>query len=150
VSNDDKTNIPGRTPLAPGLGRTTSTSADWESPELNFSSRHNLFAAFAGMTALALGIGASPALAMPAHPWEAIADHYTTLQKANAVAAQARSRGVKTVIQVNGPGKIEVEYANGFATRPPAAAVCAKVKSKGLPCRLGQEAHGVPKAWGHP
>jgi hypothetical protein len=116
--------------------------------ELTSSGRTTIFATVAA-AALVLGIGASPALAVPAHPWEAIAGHYTTLQKADAVATQARRQGVRTVVQVNGPQKIEVEYANGFATRPPAEAVCAKVKSKGLPCHVGQEAHGVPKAWGH-
>ena len=36
------------------------------------------------------------------------------------------------------------------ATAPlgPAAALCLKVKAKGLPCTVGVEQHGVPKEWG--
>ena len=95
------------------------------------------------------GIGAPPALAWPAHPWEATSPHYTSRHKADSVAARARREGVKTVIQVIGPHNIEVEYANGFATSHPAKMVCAKVKAKGLPCIVEQEGHGVPKEWGH-
>jgi hypothetical protein len=38
------------------------------------------------------------------------------------------------------------------ATAPlgPAAALCQKVKAKGLPCNIGMEEHGVPKEWGKP
>ena len=43
---------------------------------------------------------------------------------------------------------IEVEYGNGWSTPGPAAALCAKVKARGLPCQVGQEYHGVPKEWG--
>jgi hypothetical protein len=95
------------------------------------------------------GIGASPALASPAHPWEATSPHYTSRHKADSVAAQARRKGVKTVIQVIGPHNIEVEYGNGFATSHPAHVVCGRVKSKGLPCTVEQEDHGVSKGWRH-
>jgi hypothetical protein len=106
-----------------------------------------LFTLAAAAAALALGASASPAFAAQAHPYEAIAGHYTTMQQANAVADHARSKGFRTVVQVNGPKKIEVEYGNGYATPGPALALCAKVKAKGLPCKLGQEQHGVPAAW---
>jgi len=111
-----------------------------------FSPR-KLFALAAATAALALGAPASPAMAAPAHPYEAIAGHYTTMQQANAVADKARSKGFKVVVQVNGPKKIEVEYGNGYSTPGPALALCDKVKAKGLPCKLGQEQHGVSAAW---
>jgi hypothetical protein len=114
-----------------------------------FNSR-NLFALVAAATAaLPLGVVATPAGAAPSHPYEAIAGHYATLKQANAVADQARRKGVRTVVQVNGPGKNEVEYGNGYATPGPARALCSKVKAKGLPCLVGQEGHGVPSAWAH-
>ena len=50
-------------------------------------------------------------------------------------------------LQPNRPGHIEVEYGNGWSTPGPAAALCAKVKARGLPCQVGQEYHGVPKEW---
>ena len=62
---------------------------------------------------------------------------------------QAKAKGFRTVVQVNGPRKIEVEYGNGYATPAPALALCKKVTAKGLPCHLGQEEHGVPAAWKH-
>jgi len=96
---------------------------------------------------LALLGAATPAVAASARPYEAIAGHYTTMQQANAVAAQAKAKGFRTVVQVNGPKRIEVEYGNGYTTPAPALALCGKVKAKGLPCKLGQEMHGVPAAW---
>jgi len=111
-------------------------------------SLNRLLASTAG-AALALVVAAAPALAAPAHPYEAIAGHYATMKQANAVAAQAKAKGFRTVVQVNGPRKIEVEYGNGYATPAPALALCKKVTAKGLPCHLGQEEHGVPAAWKH-
>lgn len=104
---------------------------------------------------LGLGAAASPAFAKtpkarPGHPYEAIAGHYPTLQQANAVAARARAKGFKAVVQPNRPGHIEVEYGNGWTTPGPAQALCQKVKAKGLPCNVGVEQHGVPKEWGKP
>ncbi len=113
------------------------------------SSPRKLFALAATTAALALAAPAAPAVAAPAHPYEAIAGHYTTMKQANAVADKARSKGFKVVVQVNGPKKIEVEYGNGYATPGPALALCKKVKAKGLPCKLGQEQHGVPSEWKH-
>jgi len=113
------------------------------------SSPRQRLALCAAIAALGLGAMAPPALAGPAHPYEAIAGHYPTLKQANAVAAQAKKKGFRTVVQVNGPKKIEVEYGNGYATPGPALALCSKVKAKGLPCKLGQEEHGVPAAWKH-
>jgi hypothetical protein len=117
---------------------------------LTVSRARSRFAAATATAALALAIGASPALAAPAHPWEATTPHYTSRQKADSVAAQAHHQAIKTVIHVIDPHNIEVEYANGFPTRHPADAVCAKVQSKGLPCMVEREGHGVPKGWGHP
>jgi len=102
---------------------------------------------------LLLGAAGSAALAKspkagPGHPYEAIAGHYPTLRQANAVAARARAKGFKAVVQPNRPGHIEVEYGNGWTTPGPAAALCQKVKAKGLPCAVGVEQHGVPKEWG--
>lgn len=111
-----------------------------------FSPR-KLLALAATTAALALGAPAPAAVAAPTHPYEAIAGHYTTMEQANAVADKARSKGFRAVVQVNGPRKIEVEYGNGYATPGPALALCDKVKAKGLPCKLGQEQHGVPAAW---
>jgi hypothetical protein len=102
----------------------------------------------AATAALVLGLGASPALAS-SHPWEATSPHYTSRQQADSVAARAHHSGVQTVIHVIGPHNIEVEYANGFPSRHPAEAVCAKVQSRGLPCRVEREGHGVPNGWGH-
>jgi hypothetical protein len=97
---------------------------------------------------LVIGGAASPAVAKSkALPYEAIAGHYPTLARAQAVAAKAKAKGFATVVQKNRPGHIEVEYGNGWATPGPAAALCAKVKAKGLPCIVGQEHHGVPKEW---
>jgi hypothetical protein len=104
----------------------------------------------AATATLVLGIGASPALAEGSHPWEATSPHYTSRQQADSVAARGQHSGVKTVIQVIDPHDIEVEYANGFPTRHPAEAVCAKIRSKGLPCKVEREGHGVPKGWEHP
>jgi hypothetical protein len=98
--------------------------------------------------ALSFGLGAAPAMAWPAHPWEATSPHYTSREKANAVAAAAKRKGVRTVLHVIGPHNIEVEYANGFANPRPADKVCAQVKAKGLPCIVEQEGHGVPTGWG--
>ena len=107
-----------------------------------------LLAIAAATAGLVLGVASSPAEAKPpAHPYEAIAGHYPTLKQANAVAARGRSKGFRAVVQVNRPGHIEVEYGNGYATPGPAAALCAKVKAKGLPCKVGQEQHGVPAEW---
>jgi hypothetical protein len=104
---------------------------------------------------LVLGAAASPAVAKPpahpkspARPYEAIAGHYPTLAQAQAVAAKAKAKGVRTVIQRNRPGHIEVEYGNGWSTPGPAEALCKKIRAKGLPCEVGQEYHGVPKEWG--
>jgi hypothetical protein len=108
-----------------------------------------VFTLAAATATLVVGIGASPALAASWDPWEATSPHYTGRQQADSVAAGAHHSGVKTVIQVIDPHNIEVEYANGFPTRHPADAVCAKVQSKGLPCKLEREGHGVPKGWGH-
>ena len=102
----------------------------------------------AAAAALSLGLGAAPAVAWPAHPWEATTPHYTSMAKAKTVAAEAKRKGVRTVIHDMGPHNIEVEYANGFETRHPAEVVCARVKAKGLPCKVEQEGHGVPKGWG--
>lgn len=88
-----------------------------------------------------------PAPPPPAHPWEATSPHLTSQGQADSVAAQAGRKGLRTIIQVIGRNNIEVEYANGFATRPPAQAVCAHVKADGLACITEQEFHGVPKAW---
>jgi hypothetical protein len=96
---------------------------------------------------LAVAVPASPAFAT-ARPYEAIAGHYPTLAQAQAVANRAKAKGVRTVIQKNRPGHIEVEYGNGWSTPGPAAALCRKIKAKGLPCQVGQEYHGVPKEWG--
>jgi hypothetical protein len=93
--------------------------------------------------ALVLGMAASPSLAVPAHPWEATSPHFTSRREADAVAAQAQRKGLRTVIQVISSNNIEVEYGNGFATQPPADAVCAKVKSNGLACSTQQEFHGA-------
>jgi len=119
------------------------------------SPRKLFSAAVLAAAAMPLGLGAagSPALARaakagPGHPYEAIAGHYPTLQQANAVAARARAKGFKAVVQPNRPGHIEVEYGNGWTTPGPAAALCQKVKAKGLPCTVGVEQHGVPKEWG--
>ena len=99
--------------------------------------------------ALVLGAAAAPAVAKgPARPYEAIAGHYPTLAQAQAVANRAKAKGVRTVIQKNRPGHIEVEYGNGWSTPGPAAALCKKIKAKNLPCQVGQEYHGVPKEWG--
>jgi hypothetical protein len=111
--------------------------------------RRGVFTLAAATATLLFGIGASPALAASSHPWEATSPHYTSRQQADSVAARAQPRGVKTVIQVISPHNIEVEYANGFPNRHPAEAVCAKVQSKGLPCRVEREGHGVPPGWGH-
>ena len=98
---------------------------------------------------LVLGLPAAPAVAKgPARPYEAIAGHYPTLAQAQAVANRAKARGVRTVIQKNRPGHIEVEYGNGWSTPGPAAALCRRIKARGLPCQVGQEYHGVPKEWG--
>ena len=83
----------------------------------------------------------------PARPYEAIAGHYPALAQAQAVANRAKAKGVRTVIQKNRPGHIEVEYGNGWSSPGPAAALCKKIKAKGLPCQVGQEYHGVPKDW---
>ena len=107
-----------------------------------------IVAAAATAAALSLGLGTAPAMAWPAHPWEATSPHYTSREKANAVAATAKRDGVRTVIQVIGRHNIEVEYANGFANRHPADKVCGQVKAKGLPCMVEQEGHGVPTGWG--
>ena len=114
-----------------------------------------LLAVGAATAGLVLGLASVPAEAKapaqakaPARPYEAIAGHYPTLAEAQAVAAKAKAKGVRTVIQKNRPGHIEVEYGNGWSTPGPAAALCAKVKAKGLPCSVGQEYHGVPKDWG--
>ena len=96
---------------------------------------------------LLFGTAATPAMARTTRPYEAIAGHYPTLKQANAMAARARSKGFRVVVQPNRPGHIEVEYGNGWSTPGPAAALCAKVKAKGLPCQVGQEYHGVPKEW---
>ena len=92
-------------------------------------------------------VAAPPVEAKTRRPYEAIAGHYPTVKQANAMAARARSKGFKVVVQPNRPGHIEVEYGNGWSTPGPAAAVCAKVKARGLPCQVGQEYHGVPKEW---
>ena len=98
---------------------------------------------------LVFGVPATAAFAKaPARPYEAIAGHYPTLAQAQAVANRAKAKGVRTVIQKNRPGHIEVEYGNGWSTPGPAAALCKKIKAKGLPCQVGQEYHGVPKDWG--
>lgn len=108
-------------------------------------------AALSAVTAVLLvaGFGAPAALAESSHPWEATSPHFTSRQKADALAAGAHGKGVKTVIQVINPHDIEVEYGNGFTTRHPAEVVCAKVKAKGLPCIVEREGHGVPAGWGH-
>jgi hypothetical protein len=93
---------------------------------------------------------AKTAKATPGHPYEAIAGHYPTMQQANAVAAQAKAKGFKAVVQPNRPGHIEVEYGNGWTTPGPAQALCQKVKASGLPCTIGVEQHGVPKEWAQP
>jgi len=92
-------------------------------------------------------VAAPPAEAKTSRPYEAIAGHYPTMKQANAMAARARSKGFKVVVQPNRPGHIEVEYGNGWSSPGPAAALCTKVKAKGLPCQVGQEYHGVPKEW---
>lgn len=108
-----------------------------------------LFAVAAAAAGLVLGAAATPAQAKPpARPYEAIAGHYPTLAQAQAVANKAKAKGVRTVIQKNRPRHIEVEYGNGWSTPGPAAALCKKIKAKGLPCQVGQEYHGVPKDWG--
>jgi len=117
--------------------------------EVAFVSAPKLFVVAAATAGLVLGAAASPAVAKPARPYEAIAGHYPTLAQANAVANKARAKGLKAVVQVNRPKHIEVEYGNGYATPAPALALCKKVKAAGLPCLLGQEQHGVPAAWGH-
>jgi hypothetical protein len=111
--------------------------------------RRGVFTLAAATATLLFGIGASPALAGSSHPWEATSPHYTSRQQADSVAARAKRAGVQTVIQVIGSHNIEVEYANGFSSRHPAEAVCAKVHSKGLPCQVEVEGHGVPNGWGH-
>ena len=118
-------------------------------------SAHKLLVVASAAAGLVLGAAAAPAAAKPppaakspGRPYEAIAGHYPTLAQAQAVAARAKAKGFRTVIQRNRPGHIEVEYGNGWSTPRPAAALCAKVKAKGLPCEVGQEYHGVPKEWG--
>jgi hypothetical protein len=97
---------------------------------------------------LVFGVPATTAFAKtPTRPYEAIAGHYPTLAQAQAVANRAKAKGVRAVIQKNRPGHIEVEYGNGWSTPGPAAALCKKIKAKGLPCQVGQEYHGVPKDW---
>jgi hypothetical protein len=108
-----------------------------------------LSAAGVALTLFGSTAPAFAAPAAPAHPYEAIAGHYATMQQADAVAAQAKAKGFRTVIQVNGPKRIEVEYGNDYATPAPALALCKQVTAKGLPCHLGQEMHGVPAAWKH-
>src|SRR2546422_483976 len=93
-----------------GVRRIGSLVAD--SLPRSTMSLNRLLASTAG-AALALVVAAAPALAAPAHPYEAIAGHYATMKQANAVAAQAKAKGFRTVVQVNGPRKIEVEYGNG-------------------------------------
>ena len=111
--------------------------------------RHKLLAVGIATAGLVLGAAASPAVAKPpALPYEAIAGHFPTLAQAQAVASKAKAKGFRTVIQKNRPGHIEVEYGNGWSTPGPAAALCRKIKAKGLPCQVGQEFHGVPKEWG--
>lgn len=98
--------------------------------------------------AVGLVLAASPvAEATTKRPYEAIAGHYPTVAQAQAVANKAKAKGVRTVIQKNRPGHVEVEYGNGWATPAPAAALCRKIKAKGLPCQVGQEYHGIPKEW---
>jgi hypothetical protein len=113
-------------------------------------SNHKLLALAAATAGLVVGSTGSPALAKSAaRPYEAIAGHYPTMAQAQAVANRAKIKGVRTVIQKNRPGHIEVEYGNGWSTPGPAAALCKKIKAKGLPCQVGQEYHGVPKEWGN-
>ena len=107
-----------------------------------------LLPAVALAAGLVFTLPAAPAFAKGvARPYEAIAGHYPTLAQAQAVANRAKAKGVRTVIQKNRPGHIEVEYGNGWSTPGPAAALCKKIKAKGLPCQVGQEYHGVPKDW---
>jgi hypothetical protein len=105
----------------------------------------------AAFAAAALVVGGAPAALAKgsAKPYEAIAGHYATVAQAQAIAAQAKAKGFRTVIQKNRPGHIEVEYGNGWSTPGPALALCKQVKAKGLPCKLGVEQHGVPQEWGH-
>ena len=109
---------------------------------------HKLRGVAAATAGLVLGFAAAPAVAKPpARPFEAVAGHYPTMAQAQAVAARAKAKGVRTVIQKNRPGHIEVEYGNGWSTPGPARALCQKIKAKALPCEVGQEYHGVPTEW---
>ena len=63
-----------------------------------------LIAAAAITAGLALALALAPAPAAEAkttRPYEAIAGHYPTMKQANAVAARARSKGFKVVVQPN-------------------------------------------------
>ena len=87
-----------------------------------------LLAVGAATAGLVLGLASAPAEAKapaqakaPARPYEAIAGHYPTLAEAQAVAAKAKAKGVRTVIQKNRPGHIEVEYGNGWSSPGPAS-----------------------------
>ena len=109
----------------------------------------------AAVTALLLvGGAASPAVA--AKPvasakrgrWEVILGHFRTRPAAEAAQAHAQSRGYKAVIQPIGPGNVEVEIANGLASRDEATRFCSRARSRGLRCSVEQEFHGIPRDWG--
>jgi hypothetical protein len=105
-----------------------------------------------GFLAAALLVGgtAAPALAAAKHGrWEVILGHFKTRQAAQAAQAHAQSRGYKAVIQPIGPGNVEVEIANGLASRAAANSFCSRAKSRGLHCSVEQEFHGFPPGWGH-
>jgi SPOR domain len=103
---------------------------------------------------LLVGGGTSPALAAkqaaPARRgrWEVILGHFRTRPAAEAARTQAQSRGYKAVIQPIGPGNVEVEIANGLATRGEATTFCSRARSRGLHCSVEQEFHGIPRDWG--
>ena len=98
----------------------------------------------------AVGITAAPAFAdKPGGNWEAIVGHHFRTQRdAIAEAAQARQKGLPTVIQTIRHNDIEVEIANGLPNKRAAEGVCAKADAKGLHCSAEQEMHGVTKRFG--
>ena len=103
------------------------------------------------LTALFL-VGGTAAPALAAHAqrgrWEVILGHFKTMREAQAAQAHAESRGYKAVIQPIGPGNVEVEIANGLASRADATTFCSRARSHGIHCSVEEEFHGYPSGWG--
>jgi SPOR domain len=105
-----------------------------------------------GLLAVALLVGGTAAPAVAAAKqgrWEVILGHFKTRQAAQAAQAHAQSRGYKAVIQPIAPGNVEVEIANGLASKAAASKVCSRARSRGVHCSVEQEFHGIPLGWGH-